>query len=66
MSTMPKLYQHVPGLRQEIVIANNLPATISYINDVPFALFSIEPDGEQIRNIYVQTNPEKLKQFRRS
>lgn len=66
LATMPKLYQYVPGLRQEIVIANNLPATISYIDDEPFALFSIEPEGEQIRNIYVQTNPEKLKQFHRS
>lgn len=63
LSVMPKLYQLEAGFRQEIIIANGLPSTISYIGGVPAALFSFEPEDGQIRNIYIQANPEKLKQF---
>jgi len=64
MSTVPKLY-HLPDYHQEIIIANGLPSIISYSGDSPIGLVSIEPDGDQIRNIYIQTNPDKLKQFKK-
>jgi RNA polymerase sigma-70 factor (ECF subfamily) len=62
MSAMSKLYE-APGFHQEMVIANGMPSFISYLGDQPVGLFSLETDGEQIRNIYIQTNPDKLKQF---
>ncbi|HUB61905.1 MAG TPA: sigma-70 family RNA polymerase sigma factor [Puia sp.] len=62
-SVMPKFLQHLPGLRWEIVMANGLPSILSFNDDEPFGLVSIESDGERIRNIYLQTNPGKLHQF---
>lgn len=63
LTTLPKLYQHVPDYHQEIIITNGLPAIISYTGTSPVALVSIEPYGDSIGNIYVQTNPDKLQQF---
>jgi RNA polymerase sigma-70 factor (ECF subfamily) len=63
LTTLPKLFQHVPDYRQEIIITNGLPAIISYTGKSPVALVSIEPYGDTIGNIYVQTNPDKLQPF---
>jgi RNA polymerase sigma-70 factor (ECF subfamily) len=63
LSIFPKLEQHIPDFHQEIMIVNGLPSIIGYSGNTPRALISIEPDGNQIKNIYVQTNPEKLKRF---
>ena len=65
MNSVPKLY-HIPDFHREIIIANGLPSVISYSGDSPIGLVSIEPDGDQIRNIYIQTNPDKLKQFKKN
>jgi RNA polymerase sigma-70 factor (ECF subfamily) len=64
MRTVPKLYL-LPDFSQEIIIANGLPSVISYSGDTPVGLVSIEHDGERIGNIYVQTNLEKLRQFKK-
>ncbi|HEX4851733.1 MAG TPA: sigma-70 family RNA polymerase sigma factor, partial [Puia sp.] len=58
-----KIYEHIAGLKQKIVIANGLPSLISYDGDRPLALISLDSDGEKIRNIYIQSNPDKLKKF---
>lgn len=60
---VPKLYQGVPDLRREVVIVNGLPSLVTYEGSVPLSMVSIETDGRQIRNIYVQTNPDKLRRF---
>ncbi|HTD92913.1 MAG TPA: sigma-70 family RNA polymerase sigma factor [Chitinophagaceae bacterium] len=62
LRTVPKLSQ-LADFSQEIIIANGVPSIISYSGSLPVGLVSIEHDGEHIRNIYVQTNPEKLRQF---
>lgn len=62
-SVMPKFFRDVPDFHWEIVIANGLPSILSRSGGTPFGLVSIESDGEQIRNIYIQTNPDKLKHF---
>jgi hypothetical protein len=54
---MPKFLKHLPGFRWEIVIANGMPSILSFNNDEPFGLVSIESDGEKISNIYLQTKP---------
>ena len=66
MTAVPKLYEANPDLRHEIIIANGLPSIISYLDTSPIGLVSIEPEGNQIKNIYVQTNPDKLKRFKKN
>lgn len=65
LSVVPAFYHDVPGISREIIIANGLPSVISYAGTSPVSLVSIEPEGGQIRNIYVQTNPDKLKRFKK-
>lgn len=65
MSVFPKLH-HLPDFRREIIIVNGLPSVISYSDDSPIAVVSIEPEGDQIKHIYIQTNPEKLKRFKKN
>lgn len=62
LSTLPKLMQ-LPDFSAEISIVNGLPSIISYLGDSTVSVVSIEPDGDQIKHIYVQTNPDKLKRF---
>ncbi|OQP63959.1 hypothetical protein A3860_21285 [Niastella vici] len=66
ISIIPKIEQYIPDFNREIIIVNGLPSILNYSGNEPRALVSIEPDGDQIKNIYVQTNPEKLKRFKRS
>lgn len=63
LSTMPKLYQGLPDVNNEVIMANGLPSIITYSGSIPVGLVSIEPEGEKIKNIYVQTNPDKLRRF---
>jgi RNA polymerase sigma-70 factor (ECF subfamily) len=56
--------RELADFRTEIIIANGLPSTISWSGDSPLAVISFEPEGDQIRNIYIQTNPDKLKRFK--
>jgi RNA polymerase sigma-70 factor, ECF subfamily len=62
IASMAKV-KHLPDLRQEIIIVNGLPSILSYSADKPIAIVSIESDGERIMNIYIQTNPDKLRRF---
>jgi RNA polymerase sigma-70 factor, ECF subfamily len=62
-TTVPKFYRSLPDMTQEIIIVNGLPSIVTYSGGSPSSLVSLEPDGDKISNIYVQTNPDKLKQF---
>jgi RNA polymerase sigma-70 factor, ECF subfamily len=62
-TVMPKFFHGVPDLHWDIVLTNGVPAILSRSGDIPFALVAIESAGELISNIYIQTNPEKLKHF---
>jgi RNA polymerase sigma-70 factor, ECF subfamily len=64
--TFPKFLSAVPELHVELAFANGLPSVISYSGDEPVGIISIEVDGEHIRNIYLQTNPEKLKHIKKA
>lgn len=66
LSVVPKFQQSVPGFSQEISFTNGMPSVISYSGDTPVSLVSLEHDGERIRNIYVQTNPDKLKHLKKN
>jgi len=63
LNVIPQFRETVPGFRQETTFANGLPSIISYSGHTPLSLLMLEQDGAGIRNIYVQTNPEKLKRF---
>ncbi|HTI07022.1 MAG TPA: sigma-70 family RNA polymerase sigma factor [Puia sp.] len=63
LNVVPKFVESIEDFSQEITFANGLPSILSYSGTTPISLVSLELDGGQIRNIYVQTNPEKLKHF---
>lgn len=65
VSALRKFDQYIPDRHREIILANGLPSIISYSGNTAISLLSIEPDGERISNIYIQTNPDKLRQFKR-
>jgi RNA polymerase sigma-70 factor (ECF subfamily) len=65
LTIMPKFRQSVPDFNEEITFANGMPCIITYSGDSPVSLVTLETDGGQIRNIYVQTNPDKLKHFKK-
>ncbi|WP_217601652.1 sigma-70 family RNA polymerase sigma factor [Chitinophaga sp. GbtcB8] len=62
---VPVYYRDMPEIFREITMANGLPSIISYSGTSAVSIVSIELEGEQIKNIYIQTNPEKLKRFKR-
>ncbi|GGB00413.1 DNA-directed RNA polymerase sigma-70 factor [Puia dinghuensis] len=63
LTLIPKFRQSIPDFNQETTIVNGMPALITYSGDKPVTLVALETDGDEIRNIYVQTNPDKLKHF---
>ncbi|QEC44769.1 sigma-70 family RNA polymerase sigma factor [Pseudobacter ginsenosidimutans] len=65
VSVVLKMRQYVPAFSQQLIMANGLPSILTNSGDEPLSLISIEPEGDRIRNIYLQTNPEKLHSFRK-
>ena len=65
LTVFPKL-KHIPDFNQEFIIANGLPTIISYSGDTPISVISVEPVDDLISNIYIQTNPDKLKRFKKN
>ncbi|MBS1664088.1 MAG: sigma-70 family RNA polymerase sigma factor [Bacteroidetes bacterium] len=65
LNIIPKFRQQVPDFSEDLTIANGMPSIITYSGKIPISLVAFETDGEQIRNIYVQTNPDKLKYFKK-
>jgi RNA polymerase sigma-70 factor (ECF subfamily) len=65
LTIVPKFRESTPNYRQETTLVNGMPAIVSYSGDEPRSLVALEIEGEQIRNIYVQSNPEKLKHLKK-
>jgi len=66
LNIIPKFRHSVPDFRQDIVFTNGMPSIVSYSGEDPVSLVSLDSDGEHIRNIYVQTNPDKLRHLKKS
>ncbi|HEY4209173.1 MAG TPA: sigma-70 family RNA polymerase sigma factor [Puia sp.] len=66
LNIIPKFRHSVPDFSQDIVITNGMPSIVSYSGEEPISLVSLDSDGEHIRNIFVQTNPDKLRHLKRS
>jgi RNA polymerase sigma-70 factor (ECF subfamily) len=66
LSTAPKFRESVIDFRQEITFINGLPSIVSYSGNEPLGVVMIEPEGDQIKTIYLQTNPDKLKHLKKN
>ena len=55
-----------PDTQMEVVRANGGPAILVRVGGLPFAVLSLEMDGEQIRAIRSVVNPDKLRHLRRT
>jgi RNA polymerase sigma-70 factor (ECF subfamily) len=62
---MQKILTHVSNFSFEVVFTNNSPAILSFANDTPICLVTLEHYDEKISQIFVQANPEKLKYFKK-
>src|SRR5690606_15094789 len=49
------------GLRFEVENANSQPALVTYINDDIHSVTSLYIENENIRELYITMNPDKLK-----
>jgi RNA polymerase sigma-70 factor (ECF subfamily) len=56
-----KIRKHVPNLSHKVVFANGLPSVVTYSDNVPYCIMSLEIEGDKISNIYLQTNPDKIR-----
>ena len=56
-----KIRKWVPNVSHKIVYANGLPSVVTCSNHIPYCIMSLEIDGDKISNIYLQTNPDKMK-----
>ncbi|MGN6418956.1 MAG: sigma-70 family RNA polymerase sigma factor [Pseudobacter sp.] len=59
-----KMRRFVPAFTQRVIMANGLPSILTSSGKRALSLISIEPEGNRIKNIYLQTNPDKLHSFR--
>jgi RNA polymerase sigma-70 factor, ECF subfamily len=60
-----KITQSIEDFSREIVLVNGLPSYVSYSGVMPLSLISLEVEGDRIKNVYIQTNLDKLKQFKK-
>jgi RNA polymerase sigma-70 factor (ECF subfamily) len=66
LSVVPKFRQSVEDFSQELIFTNGMPSIVSYSGSLPQSLVSLELDELYIRNIYVQTNPDKLRHLKKT
>ncbi len=64
IASIRRAFELVPDFNSNIVITNGLPSVLSFSGTTPVSLSTLESDGEKLINIYVQTNPDKLRQLR--
>jgi RNA polymerase sigma-70 factor (ECF subfamily) len=65
LAVVLKMRQYVPAFTQQLIMANGLPSILTSSGPEPLSLITIQPEGDHIRNIYLQTNPDKLHSFRK-
>ena len=66
LHTFPRFRRATPDLHVELAFVNGQPALISYSGEEPMGIITLETDGERICNIYLQTNPDKLKHIKKA
>jgi RNA polymerase sigma-70 factor (ECF subfamily) len=66
LSTFPRFRRATPDFHVELAFANGQPSVISYSGEEAVGIITLETDGERICNIYLQTNPDKLKHIKKA
>lgn len=61
LTVVSKIQKYAPNRVNKIVYVNGLPSIVAYSNDAPYCLICLEISDEKICNIYVHTNPDKIK-----
>src|SRR5262249_27462351 len=61
LTVQEKVEKHVPDLINRIISVNGLPSILSCSGDIPICLICLEIADDRITNVYVQTNPDKIK-----
>ena len=56
-----KISKYVPNITQKIVYVNGLPSLVTYSNNVAYCVMCLEIDGDKVSNIYLHTNPDKIR-----
>jgi len=61
-----KIREGVPELNQQIVLVNGLVSNLAFSGDKPVSIVAIDPDNDKITSIFIQSNPSKLRHFRKN
>jgi RNA polymerase sigma-70 factor (ECF subfamily) len=60
---LSKILKAAPEIHIEKMNLNGEPAFVSFLGSMPLSAVSIESEDDKITNIYIQSNPEKLRLF---
>lgn len=66
MNVFPRFRASQPDFNTRFTFVNGLPCVVSRSGDEILGLIALESDGEQIRNIFIQSNPDKLKHIKQA
>jgi RNA polymerase sigma-70 factor (ECF subfamily) len=61
LSIAEKINANVPELSNKIIYANGLPSVVTYSGDQAICIICLEITENKISNIYLHTNPDKIK-----
>jgi RNA polymerase sigma-70 factor (ECF subfamily) len=61
LSIAGKINTLVPDLSSKIIYANGLPSVVTYSGQRPICIICLEIADDKISNIYLHTNPDKMK-----
>jgi RNA polymerase sigma-70 factor (ECF subfamily) len=56
-----KINRYVPNVTNKVVYVNGLPSLVTYSNNVPYCVICLEIADNKIANVYLQTNPDKIR-----
>jgi RNA polymerase sigma-70 factor (ECF subfamily) len=61
LSVADKINTLVPDVSSKIIYANGLPSVVTYSGEKPICIICLEIADDKISNIYLHTNPDKIK-----
>jgi len=56
-----KIDRYVPNVTHKVVYVNGLPSLVTYSNNVAYCIICLEVSDDKISNIYLHTNPDKIR-----
>jgi RNA polymerase sigma-70 factor (ECF subfamily) len=58
-----KISRYVPNVTHTVVYVNGLPSLVTCSNKVAYCIICLEISDDKISNIYLHTNPDKIRNF---